>query len=501
MSWLNKLLGQMPAFQDLLIYAAIALVTLTGIVKCLLPLWGTTHCLRRAIRHLQSEAGTKRDKPIWQESLFMGRRLRGAWQHFLQNAKQLDARRLPCNVEDYINDDTVTHGPGNATLAELIPSLLTSLGILGTFMGLMRGLTGLDMSNANTLMSGIPTLLNGMKFAFGTSVAGISGSLAFNMLNRAAQGTSYHAIDDFVEAFTMLAMERPLDNDVQMILQNEDRNLMLSSVTTGLPEVLASSVEGAVTRSMQPVTHSMDAFIHAATKQQLEGVGQLVQAFVSRMNVTLSDQFLQLGETMTAVNQHQRDNLSKVEASMQAASGIEQQAQSLQRISSEVMERFESYVLTLQQASRRDAAFEQESAGLLRSMQKLNEAQANSLKTLQTDQQQLEQAMMSYRRVYETTAEGMKTAGTAMTKASEQLSGSYQAFVHHVVEGVSRTLGMFDQSMQKLLLNLEQQTGGQAGAEQTATLLEMQRLLTTCAEQLSKLTAEEGAQHGTTKDS
>ena len=226
-----------------------------------------------------------------------------------------------------------------------------------------------------------------------------------------------------------------------------------------------------------------------------------MQAFVARMNATLSDQFLQLGETMTAVNQHQRDNLSKVEASMRAASGIEQQAQSLQRISSEVMERFESYVLTLQQASRRDAAFEQESAELLRSMQKLNEAQANNLKTLQTDQQQLEQAMMSYRRAHETTAEGMKTAGMAMTKASEQLSGSYQAFVHHVVEGVSRTLGMFDQSMQKLLLNLEKQTGGQAGAGQTATLLEMQRLLTTCAEQLSKLTAEEGARHGTTKDS
>lgn len=70
----------------------------------------------------------------------MGNRLKNCWLRFLQNAEQLDRRGLPCNVEDYINDDTVIHGPGNAQLADLIPGLLTSLGILGTFMGMMDGL-------------------------------------------------------------------------------------------------------------------------------------------------------------------------------------------------------------------------------------------------------------------------------------------------------------------------------------------------------------------------
>ena len=126
----------------------------------------------------------------------------GSWMRFLQNAEQLDRRALPCNVEDYINDDTVTNGPGNATLAELIPSMLTSLGILGTFMGMMRGLSALNFSDAASLIAGIPTLLKGMQFAFGTSIAGIGCSLAFNMLNRISQGSSYRAIDDFVDNFT-----------------------------------------------------------------------------------------------------------------------------------------------------------------------------------------------------------------------------------------------------------------------------------------------------------
>lgn len=197
---LSAVTAMLPNAADLLIYAAIAIVTLIGVIKCLLPLWNTTHALHRAIHRLQHDAGSNREKPVWQESRFMGKRLKGSWLRFLQNAEQLDRRGLPCNVEDYINDDTVTHGPGNAQLAELIPNLLTSLGILGTFIGLMRGLTGLDMSNATALMDGIPTLLEGMQFAFGTSVAGISCSLIFNMLNRTAQGSSYRAIDDFVES-------------------------------------------------------------------------------------------------------------------------------------------------------------------------------------------------------------------------------------------------------------------------------------------------------------
>ncbi|MBR5065284.1 MAG: carboxylesterase family protein, partial [Oscillospiraceae bacterium] len=75
--------------------------------------------------------------------------------------------------------DVSAYGPqyensGNAGLAELIPNLLTSLGILGTFMGLSRGLSSLNFADSARLISGIPDLLSGMRFAFGTSVAGIS---------------------------------------------------------------------------------------------------------------------------------------------------------------------------------------------------------------------------------------------------------------------------------------------------------------------------------------
>ena len=144
---LSKVTAILPDLADYVVYGAIAIVTLIGLFKCLIPLWRTTASLRLAISRLQQNAGKKLDKPVWQEARFVGRRLKGSWLRFLQNAEQLDRRGLPTNVEDYINDDTVTHGPGNAGLAELIPILLTSLGILGTFMGLSRGLSSLNFAD------------------------------------------------------------------------------------------------------------------------------------------------------------------------------------------------------------------------------------------------------------------------------------------------------------------------------------------------------------------
>lgn len=496
MDWLQKLL---PNLADYLVYAAIAIVTLIGLFKCLTPLWNTTHALHRAIRRLQNEAGREREKPVWQESRFMGRRLKGSWLRFLQNAEQLDRRGLPCNVEDYINDDTVTHGPGNATLAELIPSLLTSLGILGTFMGLMRGLTGLDMTDAAALMNGIPVLLDGMRFAFGTSVAGISCSLVFNMLNRIAQGSSYRAIDDFVEAFTQLAMQRPLDNDVQMICQNQDRNNMLFNATDGLASQMAGSIELAVTRAMQPVAQSMDSFLVGATRAQVDGVGRIVNSFVEQMNKSLNRQFLALGQTLTEINQSQQTAMHRLDDSMAAANAIVADVTQLHTVSQDVMRQFERYVKSQDESSQRDARFEAASAALLDKLHASAEQQSTTLASLKGYQEQLTAALKQFgdgsadtlrgiRQAGEHGAEALTGASQGMQDASRELAGSYQSFVSNVVEGLSRALGMFDENMSGMMTTLADKldrlpAGGTSGAS-AAQLSEMQKLMAAMADSL-----------------
>ncbi|MBQ9210800.1 MAG: hypothetical protein IJ153_03790 [Clostridia bacterium] len=378
---LSKVTAILPDLADYIVYGAIAIVTLIGLFKCLMPLWNTSAALRRAIRRLQDHAGDP-GKPVWQEAGFMGRRLKGSWLRFLQNAEQLDRRGLPTNVEDYINDDTVTHSHGNATLAELIPNLLTSLGILGTFMGLSRGLSSLNFADASQLISGIPNLLSGMRFAFGTSVAGISCSLAFNMLNRISQGSSYSAIDDFVSSFTQLAMSRPLDNDVQLICQNQDRNHMLQGINDTLAERMAENVGLAITRAMEPVAGSMDRFIVGATRNQIEGVHRIVSRFLEEMEQSLGGQIQHLGDTLDAVSSNQILAARQAESTLRSADSIVRDAESLRKLTDQVLVRFDSYVAELKETRSRDEGFEKKSGELLMQMSKQNQELAKLMDSL-----------------------------------------------------------------------------------------------------------------------
>lgn len=457
---LSKVTALLPDITDYLIYGAIAVVTLIGIFKCLFPLWNIRHALRRAIRLLQEDAGNT-GKPVWQESRFMGRRLKGFWQRFLQNAEQLDRRGLPTNVEDYINDDTAIHGPGNAGLAELIPALLTSLGILGTFLGLSRGLSSLNFSDAARLIEGIPDLLSGMKFAFGTSVAGVSCSLCFNMIYRISQGSGYRAVDDFVSSFTQLAMSRPLDNDVQLICQNQDRNHLLSTVSDNISHV-SENISSAINRSLAPVTASMDRFLAGTTRNQIEGVTHIVNRFVEQMNTALSNEFEDLGRTLSAVNAHQQVTAAQTDEMIRTAASIINNTQQLHALQSDVVNRFDNYIAVLTAASGRDERFEADVSAILTRIAEESRSQSSVSLMLKEQQEQLSQSIVRFREFSEKQMNTLDSAASScgndlaaasheLRNAEHDLAESCASFTKNLSGSLDRSLSGFTSAMNDIL--------------------------------------------------
>lgn len=327
---------------DFLVYGAIALVVLVGVCKCIYPVFRNGSLLNRAVAKLEKTAGNNQ-RPSWREPRFLGRALRNEWQKFLLNAGQLDVRGMPCDIEDYINEDSVIDKPGHSQLAELIPSLLTSLGILGTFIGLMEGLTSVNFSDAQGTMDSIPLLLTGMRFAFATSVAGITCSLLFNMFYRMSVGRACRALDSFDEAFYELAMPRPLSPEVQLICQKQDEEERLARIAEAVGNRVSSSLEMAVSRAMDPLTKSLDTFIQGATQEQVEGVRRIVGQFVSQMNAQLSGQMTTLGHTMEMVSQGQLQTQKNLQNTLNAAQAMAADAQSMQVASAQMAQVLQSW--------------------------------------------------------------------------------------------------------------------------------------------------------------
>lgn len=304
-----------------LVYVAIALVTLVGILKCIYPVFRNSALLNHAITKLERSAGAG-ERPAWREARFLGQALRPDWQRFLLNAGQLDMRGIPCDTQEYINEDTVIYRPGHAQLAELIPSLLTSLGILGTFMGLMSGLSNLDLTDASKTIASIPTLLNGMEFAFATSVAGIVCSLTFNMINRIAVGRAFKALDAFDEAFYELAMPRPLDAEVQMICQKQDDEANLQRAADQIGSQMAGAVEMAVSRAVHPLTMSLDNFIQGTSRDQAEGMQRVANQFIKQMNLSMNGQLTALADTLSLLNQNQAKTHQNLQRTLAIAESL-----------------------------------------------------------------------------------------------------------------------------------------------------------------------------------
>ena len=327
---------------DFLVYGAIALVVLVGVCKCIYPVFRNGSLLNRAVAKLEKTAGNNQ-RPSWREPRFLGRALRNEWQKFLLNAGQLDVRGMPCDIEDYINEDSVIDKPGHSQLAELIPSLLTSLGILGTIIGLMEGLTSVNFSDAQGTMDSIPLLLTGMRFAFATSVAGITCSLLFNMFYRMSVGRACRALDSFDEAFYELAMPRPLSPEVQLICQKQDEEERLARIAEAVGNRVSSSLEMAVSRAMDPLTKSLDTFIQGATQEQVEGVRRIVGQFVSQMNAQLSGQMTTLGHTMEMVSQGQLQTQKNLQNTLNAAQAMAADAQSMQVASAQMAQALQSW--------------------------------------------------------------------------------------------------------------------------------------------------------------
>ena len=411
-------------------------------------------------------------------------------------------KRLIEDINRMLRESRERHEKGWYVVKDDARSLLTSLGILGTFMGMTQGLSGLDVTTTENMMTGIQSLLNGMHFAFGTSVAGVSCALAFNMLNRIAQGASYRAIDDFTESFTQLAMQRPLANDVQLICQNQDRNHLLGSVSEALSTSVPQSVEKAVHSGMQPMTTAMSDFLRGATTAQIDGVQRIVNSFVDNMNHSLSGQFLALGKTMAQLNQSQQISVDRLNSSLETTAHMMEQVHQLHQISSGILHQFEQYISELGEARRRDEGFEKNTSELLDRMHACSMEEMNALRVIRTCQDDLSKSMQQFTQTAKDSVRSMsdysgqnvssmQQAGSVLSEAGNRLSQSYDSFVQNVVEGVSKSLGLFESSINDMLSTLRSELSASSTETSAAQLTQIQRTLSS----MEKIMNEANAQH------
>ena len=180
------------------------------------------------------------------------------------------------------------------------PGLMTSLGILGTFCGIYLSLYPLDFTPGN-MNDSVTELLGGMRTAFFTSLAGISSSILFRIVERMlAPRNIAETIQKQMTPEQQLVIEK-LESIRQAIAGDED-----SSLVTQLQYIRNENREAI--KKLDRLTETIQQALITSLKNLINEIREVIakqlrdsiEALISRIEEALIEQF---GETFKEFNE------------------------------------------------------------------------------------------------------------------------------------------------------------------------------------------------------
>lgn len=197
------------------------------------------------------------------------------------------------------------HGPVySLRTVNAAPSILTSIGIFGTFFGIALGLSDFD---ANNVEGSVPQLIEGLKTAFWSSIAGLLGAMTIKMRH-------------------VLNHVRGLDGTVQVTgatmddlatLLGDIRLLLKESGLTRMDEYLKSNeqrLEASLKKLGDGIGNYQQQMADANSKALIAALETLLADFNQQIGVQYGDNFRQLNEAVGQMLQWQDNYKAELEA-------------------------------------------------------------------------------------------------------------------------------------------------------------------------------------------
>lgn len=212
------------------------------------------------------------------------------------------------DVEDFINEEEIDLHI-HKRLLEMVPDILTSLGILGTFVGLVWGLKNFNPNDYAAMTSSVASLVDGIKVAFLTSIYGIALSIVYTYGMKSEYSSLTENLQGFLDRFHAYVMPTA---------ENESRNLLVSSQkiqTEAMNKMaeqfsvqMADSFEKVITPTFRKMNDSLDMLVTSVTRCQQDAVKEILDRFMKEMHNSFQLQFRDFNEALNQLKKAQKEN-------------------------------------------------------------------------------------------------------------------------------------------------------------------------------------------------
>lgn len=290
-------------------------------IKSLKPVSGSMPVSREAVAEVLEIDSTL--KHLWSEYT---ETLHEQYDH-VDGERRLVAIRATVPAEVFFNTQVLVDTPLNTEFFRHLPGLLTGIGIIGTFSGLIIGLSGFEPTgSAEDIKVSLGALLGGVKEAFYASAGAIAVAMLITTLEKHHLNSRYKQVEQLAQAIDALyeagAGEEYLARLVKATEEGADQTKQLKqSLVDDLKQILtdlterqiqasqqhsqrmAQDVGIAIEQSLQAPMQKIADVVAQASGQQGTAVQNMLEniltAFMAKIEDTFGGQMHGLNEMMT----------------------------------------------------------------------------------------------------------------------------------------------------------------------------------------------------------
>ena len=333
------------------------------------------------------------------------------------------------DITEYYNLDYLDE-IAHTGICDLIPGTMTGLGILGTFLGLVLGISGFDTTTTDAITSSISGLLGGMGTAFFTSIVGVLFSLAFSFAHKIAYNHATESLEDFVAAFHDKNLDGSSKNAENQLLGYQQQQTELMKNFAGVvSEAIASTMRTELVPIFDEMKATVKEFSEVASQQQKEGLDQVVQEFIRCMNESLRGQFDELAATIQKTCEWQKASTEQMQKIVDGICDTSNEIEKVNAISHQTVEEMNGFVTLLkeyQNSLHSEAELVQKR---IESSTEISERQANYLEKLVESESHVADL-----------ADSVKKEAEAAQQAVDQLSDHCKDQISGIVDAAKQDM-------------------------------------------------------------
>ncbi|MDI3478408.1 MAG: hypothetical protein PWQ59_1933 [Thermoanaerobacterium sp.] len=215
-------------------------------------------------------------------------------------------------AENYFDKSILINDP-ILKLQPYVSHVLVSLGILGTFLGIVIGLNDIDLSNIETTKNSIDFLLSGVQVSFRTSLYGIAYSIILSFYIKYCFGSIENNLYELSEEINLFfPLNTQEDGIKELYFELEKQTSSIQKLASDFAEEVGSKFDKTIKENLAPsldkfseMTENLVKISQEASQNAIDSivnnVGDILTSTANKELASLKDALIEINERNIAL--------------------------------------------------------------------------------------------------------------------------------------------------------------------------------------------------------